>query len=79
MASTSHWRAGNEEPRATHTQKFRSISESLYRGVTVRRRGERGEECWESAEENRGQGGEGVVGGVLEWSGEAVKEKSKWE
>lgn len=43
----------------------------------MRRRGEEREECWESAEENRGQGGE--VGGVLEWSGGAVKEKSKWE
>lgn len=41
----------------------------------MRRRGERGEECWESAEENRGQGG--VGGGVLEWSGEAVKREEQ--
>lgn len=71
MASTSHWRAEKEEPRATLTQKFRSISESLYRGETERRRGE---ECWESVEENRGQGG---GGGVLEWTEEVVKEQSK--
>lgn len=34
----------------------------------MRRRGEEREECWESAEENRGQGGE-VGGAGVVWRG----------